>query len=47
MDLPGRLGSAAAAAVLVAEGVDMPDTVAGRAVYGQADILCTMDKIYI
>jgi hypothetical protein len=33
MDLPGRLGSVAAAALLVAEGVDMPDTVVGRAVY--------------
>lgn len=33
MDLPGRLGSAAAAVVLVAEGVDMPDTAVGRAVY--------------
>lgn len=31
MDLPG---SSAAAVLLVAEGVDMPDTAAGPAVYG-------------
>lgn len=35
MDLLGRLGSvvAAAAAVLVAEGVDMPGTAVGQAVH--------------
>lgn len=38
MDLPCRLGSAAAVLLLVAEGVDMPDTAVGRAVYWHASV---------